>query len=168
MPLRKLNKDDLQLILSWRNTPEVRKNMYSTKVITETEHYTWFERIKSDPQSLWYIHTDENDNADGVVYFTQYRPENRSTFWGFYTSPSAQAGTGTKLGIDALNEAFYVLDLHKINADVLINNKRSIHFHEKLGFIREGTFRDYHFNGEQFVDVVRLGVLKSEWVEKRL
>lgn len=167
MTLCKLIEADLQLILTWRNAPEVRKNMYSTKKISEAEHCSWFARMERDPQAQWYLHKNENDNPDGVVYFTQYRPENRSSFWGFYAAPDAPAGTGTRLGLDAIDQAFYQLNLHKLNAEVLSSNESSLRLHEKLGFSREGVFRDYHFNGKQFVDVVRFGILQSEWGEKR-
>ncbi|MBT4944960.1 MAG: UDP-4-amino-4,6-dideoxy-N-acetyl-beta-L-altrosamine N-acetyltransferase [Candidatus Marinimicrobia bacterium] len=167
MNLRKLTEDDLSLILVWRNAPEVRKSMYTTQEISEADHRTWFSRTKHDPQTRWYLHQNENDKPDGVVYFTQYRPENQSSFWDFYAAPDAPAGTGTKLGLDALDKAFYELNLHKLNAEVLSTNECSLLFHEKLGFNREGIFRDYHFDGEGFVDVIRLGILKSEWVKKR-
>jgi UDP-4-amino-4,6-dideoxy-N-acetyl-beta-L-altrosamine N-acetyltransferase len=167
MTLHKLTKADLQLILTWRNAPEVRKSMYTTQEISEADHRAWFARMEHDPQALWYIHQGENDKPDGVVYFTQYRPENQSSFWGFYAAPDAPAGAGTKLGLDALNEAFYVLELHKLNAEVLTSNECSLRFHEKLGFCVEGRFRDYHFNGERFIDVIRLGILESEWSENR-
>lgn len=166
MHIRKLTEVDLPLVLSWRNAPEVRKYMYSSKEISEAEHRAWFSVMNSDPQARWYLHQDENDKPDGVVYFTQYRPDNSSSFWGFYVAPNAPAGTGTKLGLDALNEAFHVLGLHKLNAEVLKTNQPSLRFHEKLGFSCEGIFRDYHFNGKHFVDVVRFGILKTEWLEK--
>jgi len=167
MPLRKLTEDDLPLILIWRNAQGVRENMYSTQEISAADHRAWFSRMKHDLQARWYLHQGENDKPDGVVYFTQYRPENHSSFWGFYAAPDAPAGTGTKLGLDALNEAFYVLGLHKLNAEVLTTNERSLRFHEKMGFCVEGRFRDYHFNGEYFIDVIRLGILESEWSENR-
>lgn len=167
MSLRKLTEADLSLTLFWRNALEVRQNMYSVHEISEMEHRAWFSRMENDEQSRWFIHQDENGNPDGVVYFTQYRPENHSSFWGFYVAPDAPAGTGTKLGLDALDEAFNTLNLHKLNAEVLSTNERSLHFHDKLGFHREGFFRDYHFNGESHLNVVRLGILQSEWSKKR-
>ena len=167
MHLRILTEADLPLILAWRNATEVRRFMYSQHKISESEHLAWFSRIKHDLQARWYLHHDENNKPDGVVYFTQYRPENQSSFWGFYVAPKSPAGTGTKLGLDALNEAFCLLGLHKLNAEVLATNKLSLIFHEKLGFCAEGRFRDYHFNGKSFIDVIRFGILKSEWSENR-
>jgi UDP-4-amino-4,6-dideoxy-N-acetyl-beta-L-altrosamine N-acetyltransferase len=163
MSLRLLVESDLAMVRAWRNAPEVRKSMYSTHEISETEHRAWFERIRNDSSSRWYVHHSCEGIADGVVYFTQYDVKRRSAFWGFYAAPDAAAGTGTKLGFDALNEAFNTLGLHKLNAEVLITNKKSLALHTKIGFVHEGIFRDSHFDGNCYIDVVRLGILASEW-----
>jgi UDP-4-amino-4,6-dideoxy-N-acetyl-beta-L-altrosamine N-acetyltransferase len=167
MTLRKLTEADLPAVLAWRNALEVREAMFSSHKISETEHRVWFSILKSDPQQRWYIHQGENNIPDGVVYLTNYKAENKSSFWGFYTAIDAPAGTGIKLGFDALNEAFYILHLHKLNAEVLITNESSLHFHEKMGFTVEGRFRDFHFNGDKFIDVIRLGILESEWSKNK-
>lgn len=165
--LTKLNEIDLPKVLSWRNSPKVRKYMYSTQEISKAEHNAWFNRMKDDPQEFWYLHQDENGNPNGVIYFNKFQPKNSSAFWGFYKAPDAPSGTGTKIGLCGLDEAFNVLNLHKLNAEAISINKQSLHFHKKLGFHQEGIFRDYYFNGECFLDVVRFGILKSEWLSKR-
>ncbi len=173
MSLRKLTKDDLPLVLTWRNNLlEVNRSIYNNHIynnheMSEDDYLARFVYMEHDPQTRWYIHQDKNGNADGIVYFTHYYPENRSSFWGFYTAPDAPAGTGAKLGLEALDEAFNALKLHKLNAEVLSTNERSLRFHDKLGFHREGTFRDFYFDGQKYVDVVRFGILNSEWQEKR-
>lgn len=167
MPLRPLLEADLSLVLGWRNAPEVRRNMYSTHEITEAEHRAWFARLKDDSQSRWFVHEDVADRPDGVVYFTQLQLGTGSAFWGFYVAPNAPPGTGTSLGMDTLDKAFLDLNLHKLNAEAIASNRASLRFHKKLGFQQEGLFRDFHFDGEHYVDVVRLGILASEWAEKR-
>ena len=141
--------------------------MYSAHEISEEEHRAWFARMHNDHQSRWYVHMDQHRTPDGVVYFTQYRPDQRSAFWGFYIGTEAKQGSGTYLGLEALDEAFFTLKLHKLNAEVLSTNEKSLRFHEKLGFVREGHFREAHFNGEQYIDVVRFGILELEWSDLR-
>lgn len=167
MPLRKISEDDLLSILEWRNAPEVREHMYSKHIISEAEHRSWYERMKLDPQSIWYMHEDENGKPDGVVYFTDYSKNNKNSFWGFYASPNAPKGTGSKLGMEALDEAFNFLNLHKLNAEVLASNLPSLGLHKKLGFRKEGVFRDFHYDGARYIDVIRLGILSSEWLNIR-
>jgi UDP-4-amino-4,6-dideoxy-N-acetyl-beta-L-altrosamine N-acetyltransferase len=167
MALRTLTEPDLKLILAWRNAPEVRAQMYSSNEISEKEHRAWFERMQTDSTVCWYIHENVDGVADGMACFTQYSQTKRSAFWGFYMSPGAKPGMGTSLGIDALDHAFSGLNLHKLNAEVLSSNLRSLRFHEKLGFMKEGIFRDFHFDGSRYLDVVRYGIVDTEWQKIR-
>lgn len=167
MSLRALTEADLMMILAWRNAPAVRASMYSAREITEEEHRNWFARSQSDPAARWFVHCADDGAPRGVVYFTDFRPVNRSSFWGFYAAPDAPPGTGTRLGIDALDEAFGPMALHKLNAEVLGSNRRSLDFHRKLGFQDEGLFRDFHRVDDHFVDVARFGMLASEWSAHR-
>jgi UDP-4-amino-4,6-dideoxy-N-acetyl-beta-L-altrosamine N-acetyltransferase len=167
MALRPLAEADLLSVLSWRNSPKVRQQMYSSHQIGEKEHREWFQQMKTLDDFRWYIHENSEGVPDGVTYFTQYSKIKRSAFWGFYMSPEAKPGTGASLGIDALDQAFFTLNLHKLNSEALASNQRSLHFHEKLGFRNEGVFRDFRFDGSRYFDVLRYGMLASEWLQMR-
>lgn len=167
MSLKPLEEKDLPLVLAWRNAPEVRRNMYSNHEISQEEHLAWFVRLQHDSQSRWFIHIDTVGRPDGVVYFTQYQPDRGSSFWGFYAGSSAQSGVGLRMEFEALEKAFGEFGLHKLNCEVLISNGQVINLHNKFGFTQEGVFRDYHFDGDKYVDVVRFGILDTEWAAKR-
>lgn len=167
MSLRPLTEEDLPLVLSWRNAPEVRYNMFTRHEITEAEHRAWFAGLQQDPQSLCFIHEDDHGQADGVVNFTQYQPAHSRSFWGFYLGKSAKRGAGTALGLDALDKAFGEMGLHKLNAEAIATNEASLRFHKKMGFQQEGLFRDFFFDGQKFIDVIRMGILSVEWTAKR-
>lgn len=167
MPLRFLTKPDLSLVRAWRNHPFVRLAMFSSKVITEEEHIAWFDSISQDKRQQWLLHVDVEGSPDGLVYFTEHQRAARHAVWGFYRAPESPAGTGTLLGMDGLNYAFDVLALHKLSAEVLANNSRSVAFHERLGFVREGLSRDGHFDGEKYTDVVLLGIMSDQWASMK-
>lgn len=59
--------------------------------------------------------------------------------------------------------AFDTLKLHRIEADVDTENAGSIALLEKLGFKREGLFRERWFVYEQWQDSVMLGLLEQDW-----
>ena len=163
-PLKDL---DLELILPWRNASMVRQAMFTQHEISWDEHLAWFHRMQEDESKRWFLFTNKNNVPNGVVYFTDIDPAQRGAFWGFYASPDATPGTGMRMSLDALNKAFNVLALKKLNADVLVTNSRSIDMHKKVGFVEEGHFREHFFNGEQRIDVIRLGMLASEWTDFR-
>ena len=165
--LRPLDKADLELILSWRNAPNVRQAMYSQHKITWEEHQLWFQHLQADSSKRWYLYLNKDNEPNGVVYFTQWNAEQGTAFWGFYANPNAAAGTGLRLSLDALDYAFNELRMHKLSAEVLVSNPKSFEMHKKVGFAEEGHFREQHFNGKEYIDVIRLGILASEWPQSR-
>ena len=84
---------------------------------------------------------------------------------GFCLYPPEIAGEGYGIAIEfvALNFAFDILKLHKLNCEVLDFNESVVKLHKKFGFIEEGRKRQQIFKNDRFVDVVMLGLLCSEW-----
>jgi UDP-4-amino-4,6-dideoxy-N-acetyl-beta-L-altrosamine N-acetyltransferase len=167
MPLYALAEADLDMILTWRNTPEVRRHMYSHHEITSDEHRSWFLRMQQDSSARWLLYRDHANDPVGVVYFTEFDPLQQTAYWGFYAKPGAAPGTGTRILNAALEFAFCNLALHKLNAEALVTNTVSINLHKKIGFTQEGVFREQHFDGIQRIDVVRLSLLAAEWQRRR-
>jgi len=140
--------------------------MYTSHEISWQEHNDWFNSVQTDSTRLYFIYSDGGDDH-GVVYFTDYKPQQAIAFWGFYASDKAPGGTGILMEYDALGYAFETLKLHKLNCEVISYNKAVINLHKKAGFIEEGLFRDYHYFEGRYFDVVRLGMLDSEWEQAR-
>jgi UDP-4-amino-4,6-dideoxy-N-acetyl-beta-L-altrosamine N-acetyltransferase len=68
--LRPIQDDDLMMILSWRNAPNVRLNMYNTHVINSDEHLAWWGRVKSSDNQQYFLYI-QNGTPTGVVSFDQ-------------------------------------------------------------------------------------------------
>ena len=163
MSLRKLDEPDLELMLSWRNHPIVRAGMFSQGVIELHQHKAWFRRESQKRDSAWFLFVDMNEKPAGVVYFTEMDRIANHAFWGFYAAPDAPRGTGTQMGVEALDYIFNEEQFHKINAEVLESNARSYKFHRKLGFRTEGTFCDHYFGSGGYESVTRFALLAREW-----
>ena len=161
--IRRMKRDDLEMVLRWRNDPEVRKYMYSTHVISLAEHANWFDRVADSPTMNALIFQLEGKPA-GFVSISRLRGTPVAD-WGFYLAPDAQRGTGSLLGRAALSYGFEQLELHKICGQALFFNERSIRFHRKLGFFEEGTLREQHFDGTEYHSVVCFGMLRNEWIK---
>jgi UDP-4-amino-4,6-dideoxy-N-acetyl-beta-L-altrosamine N-acetyltransferase len=167
MPLRRIQQEDLELMLSWRNHQTVRLGMFSQSVIEIEQHRAWFRRESEKETSVWLLYVDTEENPAGVVYFTDIDSISSNALWGFYAAPGAKLGTGTRMGVEALDYFFVEEGFHKVNADVLETNQRSHKFHRKLGFQTEGVFRDQYLGKDSYESVTRFGLLESEWVEHR-
>lgn len=162
--LREMAERDLPTVLQWRNHPDVRRFMYTQHIINPDEHARWFARSAGEPGVRLLIY-ERNEVPRGFVNISATRSAPVAD-WGFYLAPDAEPGTGSALGAAALEYAFARLKLHKLCGEALGFNERSIRFHERLGFAREGVLREQYFDGEQYHDVIRFGLLAAEWQQR--
>lgn len=162
--IRKMNTNDLDIVLSWRNHPDIRRYMYTQHEITIEEHRSWFLRVSQDPRTHLLIFEQEGRPL-GYVNITEQRSVGVAD-WGFYIAPDAPKGTGRQLGDAALTFAFRKLNLHKVCGQAIAFNERSIRFHRSLGFQQEGTLRDQHYDGENYHAIICFGLLSTEWLQK--
>ncbi len=159
--IRPMIHADLELVLAWRNHPDVRRYMYTQHEITLDEHQCWFERTLPDPKKHLLIF-EVNQQPLGFVNFNE-TGNGGIADWGFYVAPDGPKGSGRKLGCAALSHAFTQLKLHKVCGQALAYNQRSILFHQSLGFQQEGMLRDQHFDSERYHHVICFGLLSHEW-----
>ncbi|SFW44218.1 UDP-4-amino-4,6-dideoxy-N-acetyl-beta-L-altrosamine N-acetyltransferase [Pseudomonas sp. NFACC19-2] len=135
--------------------------MYTQHEITPLEHLRWFENSRINPARNLLIF--EIDSVPmGFININQILPGHVAD-WGFYLDPAAPRGVGYRLGTEALDFAFAVLGLHKVCGQALEFNERSIRFHSRLGFQREGELRDQYYDGRCYHSVIHFGLLSSEW-----
>ncbi len=164
--LRPIKTEELELMLSWRNAPTVRLNMYTRHEIGLSEHLDWWSRTQARSDQQYFMY--ELDTVPlGVVAFNSLNELNKNSLWAFYASTTAPKGAGIKMEYLALEYAFNKLGLHKLSCEVLAFNRTVIKLHEKFGFSVEGVFRDQQKVEDKFVDVFRLGILAAEWADKR-
>lgn len=164
--LRTIKPEELELMLSWRNAPSVRANMYTRHEISLAEHLAWWERIQNRADQQYFMY-EYQENPFGIVAFNGIDNINRNSFWAFYASPEAPKGTGSRMEYLAIEHAFGSIQLHKLCGEVLAFNTPVIRLHEKFGFKVEGILRDQHKTDDAFVDVCRIGMLASEWTTRR-
>lgn len=161
--LRPMTDDDLMMVLEWRNHPNVREHMYTTHVISEVEHRAYFARVKNDFTKKYLICVDEEGAPVGVVNFVDINRANGTAFWGFYSGDQSRRGVGTQMEFLALAHAFEVLDLRKLNAEVLSTNPAVLAFHEKFGFQVEGVFKEHHVVNGEYADIYRIALFRDAW-----
>ncbi|MGS0682079.1 UDP-4-amino-4,6-dideoxy-N-acetyl-beta-L-altrosamine N-acetyltransferase [Shewanella sp. 125m-7] len=164
MEFTPIKDSDLEMVLVWRNAPEVRSKMYTSHEISLGEHKAWFERLKEDKSKVYFL-VRLNGFPVGVVGFSEVNLVLSSATWAFYTSPEAPRGAGSLMEYHALEYAFSVLNLHKLRCEVLGFNQVVVKLHKKFGFVLEGTHRDAFHDGKSYQDVVHLGLFSHEWLE---
>ncbi len=159
--IRSMSEDDLPIVLSWRNHPDVRRFMFTQHEISLAEHSQWFKRAILDNSRRLLI-VQEGDVPIGYVQFTSVELAGIAD-WGFYVRPNAAKGTGQTLGTLALEYAFKFLKLHKVCGQAIASNQASIDFHERLGFKREAELRDQKRINNEYHTLISFGLLAGEW-----
>ena len=164
--LRDIEHQELELMLGWRNAPNVRANMYTRHEIHMDEHLAWWAKIQQRDDQRYFMY-QAGEIPLGIIGFTGIDRISENSSWAFYASPDAPKGTGSKMELLALDCAFNELGLHKLHCEVLAFNTPVIKLHQKFGFSVEGILREHHKINEDFIDIYRLGLLASEWADKR-
>lgn len=129
--VRLMTLSDIELVLSWRNHPDIRKWMRSKHVISRSEHVNWFNRLLENPLKSAYVYEEH-----GIpVAFAQTSDLGEDKLeWGFYCSPESERGVGTRFGRCFVDFIFSYHKCQTLIGQVAVNNVRSCRFHARLGF----------------------------------
>ncbi len=164
---RKIVEEDLGLIMKWRMMPEITKFMYTDPKLTIAQQHVWYnESVKNDRN---YIRIINCDGVDIGLYSITDIYKGMNCFWAYYIADlSFQGkGLGTILECNNYDFAFDVLEVHKVSCEVLSFNKRVIEIHQKFGSKIEGIFKEHILKNNEYLDIVRMAILKNEWYKIR-
>lgn len=167
--LRDISPGDKKMIHGWRNLPEVAEYMYTDHPITLQEHEKWFQHIKTDASSRYWIITRDQEEV-GLVNLYAIDNRNRRCYWGLYVSGlnARGKGVGSFTQYAILRYVFDELDFNKLCCEVLSFNRPAINLYKSFGFVQEGYFRQHVIKNSRPMDVVSLAMLQGEWQAKRL
>lgn len=162
--LRELRDEDRDMIRRWRNLPEVAQYMYTDHAIGPEEHARWFEQVRRDPTCKYWIMVSDGQDV-GVVNLSSIDLQNRRCYWAFYIGEPGLRGKGVGAYTEyrVISYVFDELGLNKLCAEVLGFNEPVLKLHAKFGFRQEGILREHVVKGGRPLDVVSIGLLKSEW-----
>lgn len=160
--LRTMDEQDLQPVLFWRNHPEVRRYMFNSGEISWDEHVAWFATASRNPRKHLLVF-EQSGEPRGYACLNELAIGVAD--WSFHAAPKAPKGTGTRMLRAVLDYAFNQQRLHKIYAEVLQENTRSLALHRRLGFKEEGFLREQHPTVAGYQSIYCFGLLRAEWAE---
>lgn len=114
---------------------------------------------------IFAVRAIEEDKLIGVTGFENILWNNGTAV--VYIGIGDESYRGQGIGLEALGLTlefgFQELNLHRIQLTVLSYNKPAITLYEKLGFKREGIYREFiHRDGKRH-DMYLYGILRNEW-----
>ncbi|MFT8320860.1 MAG: UDP-4-amino-4,6-dideoxy-N-acetyl-beta-L-altrosamine N-acetyltransferase [Bacillus sp. (in: firmicutes)] len=165
--LETLQEQDLERILFWRNQKHIRCCFLTDHEIKLVEHKAWYKGLSPEEKQLLKVLYYETIPI-GFMNLAKMDKVNHICHWGFYIGDNqAPKGSGTAMGILALQFLFEELNIRKVCAEVLEFNTKSIRFHERLGFEREGKLKKQWKKEEKYVDILLFGFLQEDWFKQK-
>ncbi len=165
--LRPMQAADCNRILEWRNADRIRARMFSDHIIGEAEHARWFTAALSDPTAAYSL-CERQGRPIGFVSFTGIDRQNCRCAWGFYLGDDdVPPGSGSAMGLLALDDAFGPLKIGKLCCEVFAFNGPAIRFLKRLGFCEEGRLVRHAMKDGVLQDVVLLARFGETWRDDR-
>jgi len=169
--LRSLELSDVDRIVVWRNDIEVTSslggNTYFTSTLRELE---WLKKIiLNDEKNIRLAICITSDNQHiGNINLTSINWINQCAEFSIMIGDKSQWGKGygkeaTKL---ILKYAFAELNLNRVYLTVREDNNNAIKLYKKNGFIEEGIQRKALFKNNNFINILMMSILKTEFNEQ--
>ena len=160
---------DSEEYYQWLNDYEVIKTLNlppDSIPVTKTSLRSYVEDIWFNKNTLFFaIYSKNPDTFIGTLKIASINEHTgtadigimigEKTFWG--------QGLGTKAVSLAAEYSFIELGLRKLTAGVMEINPSMSHCFEKIGFIKEGCFREQDLFEGNFVDHFHYGCFASEY-----
>lgn len=166
--LTAFSKDDLPAMRVWYQNADFIRRLegQSAAPKTHTDLESWLDSNQKDPHDfLFAVRRLEDDSLLGLVHLNGILLNQQVGWLAIGLGDSAERGKG--YGEEALtlliDFAFRELNLRRVQLTVFGYNKPAIALYEKLGFQREGAFREFLHRDGQLFDMFLYGLLRREW-----
>lgn len=159
--LRTVERDDVKLVQRAHNDPAVRTALGLDRPRNETQVEEYFETVVESDESVDLLVCLDEQAVGKVVAkdVGSARPELSYWLLPDYRG-EGYATEAVSLLVDYLFRSF---DASGVYARAYASNESSWRLLERLGFEREGRFRNDRFVRGEYRDTVHYGLLREEW-----
>lgn len=166
-----VNREDLPMLMYWRNLPEYRK------------HFREYRELNMDMQDRWYEGKVLNDNSTemfsirlndtneligccGLCYINWvHRNADLSLYIGWKESYIDEEGYAKEACKLLFNYGFKELGLEKIWTEIYCFDEKKMQLYTNMGFHKDGELRNQYFYDGKWWNSYLLSLLTAEWVE---
>ena len=166
--LRAREAEDEPLLYRWFNDPEVTEFLTIRYPLSHAQERAFIERNQeaSFSGASFGVETLTDPRLIGGVSLESASPENRSAVLGIAIGEKQfwDGGYGTDTMRTVCRFGFEMMNLHRIELEVIADNQRARHVYEKVGFRNEGCRRDALYKFGAYHDILVMGLLEGELV----
>lgn len=165
LAMRKVEENDLEILMKWRNSPEVSSFLFTDITYTIERQKNWFNKNKEDKENIYFIVEDLNGKKFGEARITNIDLKNKKCEIGAHIGEQEFKGKGLGKEIFRIltDYCFKELGMNKVYLRVFKFNEVAIHVYEKIGFKKEGILRQEILKKGKFEDVIIMCILRNEW-----
>ncbi len=166
--LTALTQDDLPTIAAWYQDVEFMRLLDAIPAHPKSADalHTWLDEAqKASDGYLFGVRLLEGDTLIGFIELDGILWTHGAAWFSIAIGAREhwEQGYGTEAARLALTFAFAELNMHRVQATVFSYNRRSMAMFERLGFRREGVYREFiHRDGERY-DMLLYGILRREF-----
>jgi len=162
--LRTVEREDAEFLRDGVNHPDVRVWMSNTRPQNLDDEKEFIEEVVSGDDSISLLICREG-YPKGIITLMDEDDEGKIGELGIWLYPEFHGkGFGSEAAELLTDHAFRQLNYHKVYARAQKQNQPSIGIWQKLGFQKEGEFKDHTFAQGEYQDVVYLGILQGDWM----
>jgi RimJ/RimL family protein N-acetyltransferase len=164
--LAPLRDSDSPILFEWINDRALVTQSAPFRPVARDEHDTWFDDVRRRPDvRIFGIRLRADDRLIGSCQLHSIHPVHRSAELqiriGDHDARSKGLGTEAVRLLVAIG--FDELDLHRIALHVLETNQRALRLYERTGFRAEGMLKEAARIDDEWVNVVMMALLRSEY-----
>lgn len=143
------------------------KYFRQARPITKKEQRQWWKRLNKENVRLFIVAAKDASQV-GYVGLNPIDWRHKHAEFGIFMIPEAQgAGYGKRAIYFLLSYGFEKLGLHKIYSDAIdYPNENRFEIYRRIGFKKEGAYREHYMKGGRWFHSISFSMLKSEF--KRL
>jgi len=164
--LRAIKEEDISKLLEIHNNLEIKKQaMFHPFPISLEQDIEWLENINKDKSNKAVYFAIEDKKSNNFAGYTSLRDINwinRNCYFGISLLPDMQGkGLGKETTKLVIEYAIKKLNLHKIQLEVIADNKRAIGLYKNLGFVEEGLMKQQFYYEGIYFDVILMSYIQK-------
>lgn len=164
-----LEKDDLKVLMNWRNNVQLRRNFREYRELNLELQEKWYrESVQNNPSVLMFCIRRLSDNeflgCCGLTYIhSVYRHADLSLYIGWKDTYIDDEGYAREACMLLLDYGFNDLGLNKVWTEIYVFDDKKKKLYDSLGFKVDGVLRENYFHAGRFWDSYILSLLAREW-----
>lgn len=157
-----LVEEHLEQVLLWRRMEHVTKVMFTNVENDIDEQRSWFQKIKNDLCSQYFIMEVEKKWI-GLVSYSNIDQQNKRAIWHFYIGDTDYLMLGAFIDAYVYNYAFEILGLEKVICEVMDINESIQKIRAKYNVRLVGVYEKHILKDNEWHDVHLYEITRDNW-----